>query len=65
MYMQLSHHHVNGICDFYETLRNDAVPEDIAVSLVATDFSTTFDVPMKEAEALVGMALHMNLGVMP
>ena len=54
---------INAICEFFESLRNTGVSEDVAVRLCSTDFAHTYDIPMKEARGIVGMALHMVLGV--
>ena len=49
-----------AICDLFESLTKDGVYEDIAVSICSTDFATTNNVTMKEAQTLVGCALHMT-----
>ena len=49
-----------AICDLFESLTKDGVFEDIAVSICSTDFATTHNVPMKEAQTQVWMALHMT-----
>ena len=49
-----------AICDLFESLTKDGVYEDIAVSICSTDFATTHDVTLKEAQTLVGCALHMT-----
>ena len=54
---------ISAICALFESLRNDGVYEDIAVSICSTDFATTHNVSLKEAQSLVGCALHMNLGI--
>tara|TARA_R110000787_G_scaffold163303_1_gene276531 strand:+ start:337 stop:531 length:195 start_codon:yes stop_codon:yes gene_type:complete len=54
---------INAICEFFESLRNTGVSEDVAIKLCSTDFATTHDIPMKDATGIVGMALHMVLGV--
>ena len=49
-----------AICDLFESLTKDGVYQDIAVSICSTDISTTHDVTLKEAQTLVGCALHMT-----
>ena len=49
-----------AICDLFESLTKDGVYQDIAVSICSTDFATTHDVSLKEAQTLVGCALHMT-----
>jgi len=53
-----------AICDLFESLTKDGVYEDIAQSICSTDFATTHNVTMKEAQTLVDCALHMtgNIG---
>ena len=61
MYMlSLTFPMIGAICTLFESLRKDGVYEDIAVSICSTDFSTTHNVPMKEAQSLVYCALHMT-----
>ena len=48
---------------FFESLTNDGIYEDIAVSICSTDFAHTHNVTLKEAQTLVGCALHMTKGV--
>ena len=52
-----------AICDLFESLTKDGVYEDIAVSICSTDFATTHNVTMKEAQTLVDCALNIT-GVM-
>ena len=54
---------ISAICALFEELRNDGVYEDIAVSICSTDFATTHNVSLKEAQSLVGCALHLSKGV--
>ena len=54
---------VIAICDHFESLTNDGIYEDIAVSICSTDFAHTHNVTLKEAQTLVGCALHMTKGV--
>jgi len=61
--MKTSFPMINAICDLYDELRADGVYEDIAVSICSTDFATTHDITLKEARGIVGMALHLKLGV--
>jgi len=51
---------ISAICTLFESLTKDGVYEDIAVSICSTDFATTNNVPMKEAQSLVYCALHMT-----
>ena len=51
---------ISAVCALFESLTKDGVYEDIAVSICSTDFSTTHDVSLKDAQSLVYCALHMT-----
>ena len=55
---------ISAICAEFDELLNDGVFEDIAVSICSTHFATEHNVTMKDAQALVGCALHMSKGVL-
>ena len=61
MYMlSLTSPMIIAICDLFESLTKDGVYQDIAQSICSTDFATTHNVTMKEAQTLVDCALHMT-----
>ena len=51
---------ISAICAEFDELINDAVYEDIAISICSTHFSTEHNITMKEAQSLVYCALHMT-----